>query len=80
MEIKTENVIFVVLAVCLFFGITVGFMGLGLGLIFLPITKSIGVGILSSGIGTIFGLQIGGKRLIKSVALAWKEAMQQETV
>ncbi len=76
-EHETENVICVFLIICGAFGCVIGFIGLGIGLLFLDVTKSFGLAFLSGGLGAIFGGGIGGKRILRAIVDTMEEKHRQ---
>jgi hypothetical protein len=73
MTLKTDQVVGVFIVICVAFGLLIGCVGLGAGLIFLSVSQAVGVGILSVGCGSLFGMVFGGKRIMRALIETLKE-------
>jgi phosphate/sulfate permease len=71
--VRTDQIVGVFLLVCVAFGLFIGCIGFGFGLIFLSVQQSIGIGILSFGGGGFIGAVFGGKRILKAVVETFTE-------
>jgi phosphate/sulfate permease len=79
MVTKTESMMVVFLLVCFAFGIFLGCIGLGIGLIFFTVQQAFGISILTFGVGAFFGAAFGGRRVLKAIAQTFIDMEQLKT-
>ncbi len=73
MKAKPEHVISLLLLTCTVFGLFAAGIGLGAGLIFLNVQQSIGIGLLSFGVGASFSGTFGAKAILKALIQTIRE-------
>lgn len=75
---RVQQIAVVFIAICVAFGLLVGCVGLGVGLIFLTVPQAIGTGLLAVGAGALFGMLFGGKRIMRPLIKELKEMETQK--
>ena len=76
MDVKSNVVIVVFLWMCAFFGVMVGCLGFGLGLLLLTVPQAIGLGILSVPLGALLGMTFGARKLVRVILKSMEESVE----
>lgn len=66
-ELKTESVVRVMFTICLILGALFGLIALGLGLIFLTLQQAVGLALLVTAGGALFGLLYCARRITRNI-------------
>ena len=73
MSEHTDRVVVLLLIISFAFGLVLGCVGLGIGLVFATLQQAIGLGILSIGFGALYGMSWGARRILKALIETMKE-------
>ncbi len=80
MATERDSVIGWYMMLCTAFGVAVGLIGLGFGLVFLSPLQGFGVGLLSFGIGLAYGFLFSSRRIFRVILITVREMASEEAL
>lgn len=70
---RTDRIVVLLLIISFAFGVFVGCVGLGFGLIFATIQQAIGIALLAVGFGALYGVSFGATRILRAIVKTMKQ-------